>query len=263
MRMCWPSPVPGSPAASRSPPSRRFKIGRSTLYRALQPYEADLAPAAAGRSGKGSTICRAHLTRRRWPRSARPAGQGSGWVGGGTDPFAIRIGGSHEVTDFRSSSSVVPRSLPARPRSMSTATRISVFSVIRSPSPPRWRLRVRRILASSSSWSARSRSSLRSRPFHLAVCDSVTPAVRDSGAGRAARGPGARRVRAGAFGGAGAGAPSAAAGGAGRDGSTAGTTGASWPASLSRSATLWRGISSRPSRPRSGPGPAAARYARA
>jgi hypothetical protein len=58
---------------------------------------------------------------------------------------------SHEVTDFRSSSSVVPRSLPARPRSMSTATRMSVFSVIRSPSPPRWRLRVRRILASSSS----------------------------------------------------------------------------------------------------------------
>ena len=36
---------------------------------------------------------------------------------------------------------------------MPTATRISVFSVIRSPSPPRWRLGVLRILASSSSWS--------------------------------------------------------------------------------------------------------------
>ncbi len=54
--------------------------------------------------------------------------------------FGARLGTgwrlSHEVTDFRSSSSVVPRSLPARPRSMSTATRMSVFSVIRSPSPP-------------------------------------------------------------------------------------------------------------------------------
>jgi len=28
--------------------ARHLKIGRSTLYRALQPYEADLAPAAAG-----------------------------------------------------------------------------------------------------------------------------------------------------------------------------------------------------------------------
>ena len=140
--------------------------------------------------------------------------------------------GTYRVTDFLSSSSVVPRRRSARLSSMSTATRMRVFSVIRSPSPARWRFSRRRSLASSSSWSARSRSSLRSRPFHLAVCDSVTPAVRDSGTGRAARGAPARRVRAGAFGGAGAGAPSAAAGGTGRDGSTAGTTGASWPASL-------------------------------
>lgn len=161
---------------------------------------------------------------------------------------------SHEVTDFRSSSSVVPRSLPARPRSMSTATRISVFSVIRSPSPPRWRLRVRRILASSSSWSARSRSSLRSRRCHFGIRDSVTPAVPASRGTRATcRGAGLR----------GSGFSAAAAGAASAGASLGGRTAGAWSTSPSKSATLCRGISSRPSRPRSGRGRAAARYARA
>ena len=165
---------------------------------------------------------------------------------------------SHEVTDFRSSPSVVPRSLPARPRSMSTATRISVFSVIRSPSPPRWRLRARRILASSSSWSARSRSSLRSRRCHLGICDSVTPAV------PASRGPRATRRGAGRRGsGFSTAAAGAASAGASLGGTTGGAAGGAWSTSPSKSATLCRGISSRPSRPRSGRGRAAARYARA
>ena len=165
---------------------------------------------------------------------------------------------SHEVTDFRSSPSVVPRSLPARPRSMSTATRISVFSVIRSPSPPRWRLRVRRILASSSSWSARSRSSLRSRRCHLGIRDSITPAV------PAFRGPRATRRGAGRRGsGFSTAAAGAASAGASLGGTTGGAAGGAWSTSPSKSATLCRGISSRPSRPRSGRGRAAARYARA
>ena len=165
---------------------------------------------------------------------------------------------SHEVTDFRSSSSVVPRSLPARPRSMSTATRMSVFSVIRSPSPPRCRLRVRRILASSSSWSARSRSSLRSRRCHLGVCDSVTPVVPAPTLRRPGRGAGDLRG-AGAFGVAAEGSLA----GAGLGGRIGGAAAGAWSTSPSRSATLCRGISSRPSRPRSGRGRAAARCARA
>jgi DNA invertase Pin-like site-specific DNA recombinase len=54
--------------------ARHLKIGRSTLYRALQPNETDLALPPRSRPGKGGSItCRAHLTRRRWPRSASPA----------------------------------------------------------------------------------------------------------------------------------------------------------------------------------------------
>ena len=140
--------------------------------------------AAAGRWRGHGAAGRAFTARRYRSFAARAPSARTGW----------RL--SHEVTDFRSSSSVVPRSLPARPRSMSTATRISVFSVIRSPSPPRWRLRVRRILASSSSWSARSRSSLRSRRCHLGICDSVTPAVPASRGPRATRrGAGLARLR--------------------------------------------------------------------
>jgi hypothetical protein len=164
-----------------------------------------------------------------------------------------RPAGSHEVTDFRSSSSVVPRSLSARPRSMSTATRMSVFSVIRSPSPPRRRLRARRSLASSSSWSARRRSSLRSSRCHLGACESVTPAVLAALACRGGRGRGACRVRTGVSDGA------VAAGSGEWGGSAAGTAACgAWSTSPSKSATLWRGISSRPSRRPGGRGRAAA-----
>jgi hypothetical protein len=95
---------------------------------------------------------------------------------------------------------------------------------------------------------------LRSRRCHLGICDSVTPAV------PAFRGPRATRRGAGRRGsGFSAAAAGAASAGAGLGGRTAGA----WSASPSKSATLCRGISSRPSRPRSGRGRAAARYARA
>ena len=63
--------------------ARHLKIGRSTLYRALQPPESrSWRRPPRSRPGKGPGTCRAHLARRRWPRSARPAGQkhiAAGW----------------------------------------------------------------------------------------------------------------------------------------------------------------------------------------
>ena len=52
--------------------ARHLKIGRSTLYRALHQDERTLPGRWGAGPVRGSITCRAHLTRRRWPRSARP-----------------------------------------------------------------------------------------------------------------------------------------------------------------------------------------------
>src|SRR5437773_10912978 len=87
-----------------------------------------------GGDGTACTLSTVHQIL--WPTSGGRLGNDAGQIRTQGHPRWWRaspvVAGSHEVTDFRSSSSVVPRSRPARPRSTSTATRISVFSVIRS-----------------------------------------------------------------------------------------------------------------------------------
>jgi DNA invertase Pin-like site-specific DNA recombinase len=74
--------------------ARHLKIGRSTLYRALQLPEGNLVPAAVEPARLGGQIkCRAPTVRRRWPRSARLAARkriAGGWSCGPTSRTASR-----------------------------------------------------------------------------------------------------------------------------------------------------------------------------
>jgi hypothetical protein len=186
---CFPCARPGFPGKSRRKPTLTLPVSRGSSmrprrgrYRAQQPRRPPqpvivshlgrlhgpcstwipllirtsgpaAASAAATETSSASVSSRDRAQNRalagqlRDPR-APDVGAAAGKALGKARP---RLGVSHEVTEFRSSSSVLPRSFPAWPSSMSTATRISVFSVILSPSPPRWRFSARRSLASSSS----------------------------------------------------------------------------------------------------------------
>ena len=53
--------------------ARHLKIGRSTLYRALQPHEENPAAATVEPPGRGRVRCRVQQTRRCWQGSVRTA----------------------------------------------------------------------------------------------------------------------------------------------------------------------------------------------